>query len=553
MASESPLNDTKKATGTVKSAAGFAQKIKQLVNTIKAARLAIAAGTGPAGWAVGAAMLAAKYKKQIIKAAAALAALIAYLLYLLGLKLAGLVAGLAFGAITGLPLLAIPGAGPFLYAGWTAYWGYRGFIDPTGTIHLATHPWEPITNAFSSARNFIGRVFNATGIETGNVTTTISSGISGGASYAGNFIAGTVSSAWNLGISGLGNALGGALNIGSRFFGMFAGTSGAEAATLSQVAVGGTIGTVATATVVVGIMTNAAFFNPEADIVRPPPGQNDAFTITKTASPSILDNPGQNVEFTITLTAKKPLTEILCADSMRVQTESGELTIDKDINGAQFAIIACPANLTASATYSYKFSVPTLANYNNSIIINTIQVKALSQGDTIPTVGSFTASVIIGNPPAACPQGWPTRTGSVSQGPEGGTSHGDPPVTYGTGGLEAIDIGVEHENVYSTVDGTVTDIYSGSGAEDLRITVVPFNCPNLEIVGYWHLLSVDPLVRINEPIIFGQVVGISGLQGTGYHTHYQFNAAFDRDPQITDFLPKAVPRACNGDCNVSIP
>ncbi len=165
--------------------------------------------------------------------------------------------------------------------------------------------------------------------------------------------------------------------------------------------------------------------------------------------------------------------------------------------------------------------------------------------------GTARAVVQIGNVSSNCPHGW-SATGSVTQGPMGQTSHGDPPVLIGTGGLEAIDIGTTIGTpVYATVSGTVTYIYD-KGSLDQRIEVTP-NCPGLSVIYYWHLSSVS--VTKDQKVLFGQEIGLSGLEGTGPHTHYQFNPAFDRSYSISDppHVPVSVPRYCDPDpCGITI-
>lgn len=165
--------------------------------------------------------------------------------------------------------------------------------------------------------------------------------------------------------------------------------------------------------------------------------------------------------------------------------------------------------------------------------------------------GTARAIVQIGNVSSTCPRGWAT-TGMITQGPMGHTSHGDPPVLIGPGGYEAIDIGTPIGTpVYATVNGTVK-VDKTHGALDQRIAVTP-NCPGLTIVYYWHLSEVD--VADGDNVIFAQKIGLSGYEGTGAHTHYQFNPEFDRTYSISDppHVPVSVPRYCDPDpCGITI-
>lgn len=557
MAIESPTNDFGKAAKGAKSAAGIAQKVRQF---IQVAKVLVKGGTGPVGWLATAAQFLAPLIKKIRKAAAIVGGAIFLRLLMHIMQLVGLVTGLAFGAISGLPLLLIPGAGPFLYAGWVAYWGYRGFTNPFDTIQLATHPWEIITRPL----NWLSQRFSDLGAYFKGGTQYVGSGVGNAASTvfynAANFVTGLASSIWGWTTSLIGNTAGWLSGVASHALGL-ASTLTSSVSSIVSVGVGGTVAAVGVGTLLVATTNMVALTTTEGDlaeqIVRP--GVNEFFTIEKTASPTTLasaDN--SDIIFTIKLTAKVKLTAISISDEMTVQSElsNSPITVDKSGNSISPPCASTiPAELAATANWTCQITIvakgpPLATTYDNSTIINRVNITATPDG-AASKVDSTSATVKIGNPPTSCPSGWPTQTGEITQGPMGHTSHGDPPVDIGTGGLEAIDIGVFHENVYSTVDGTVTAIYQGLGTEDNRVDVAPIGCPNLDVVSYWHLLSVSVVEgqRINAT----NQVGVSGLMGTGYHTHYQFGRAFDRNPQITDYVPKPIRRDCNGDCSVSIP
>ena len=121
------------------------------------------------------------------------------------------------------------------------------------------------------------------------------------------------------------------------------------------------------------------------------------------------------------------------------------------------------------------------------------------------------------------------------------------------GGLEALDIGTPIGTpVYATVSGTVKSVDSSRGSLDQRIAVTP-NCPGLSVVYYWHLSEVN--VVKDQKVLFAQQIGLSGLEGTGPHTHYQFNPQNDRGYSISDppHVPVSVPRYCDPDpCGITI-
>lgn len=532
---EAPIQ-TLKAT---KSAAGAASNIKGLVSTVKNLRMVAAAGTGPVGIALALAPFLAKFGNQIKKAIAAGVALALYLAYLFYLKILGLLSGLAFGLVTGLPLLAIPVVGPVLYAGWVGFWTFKGFTDPLATIHLATHPWEAITKPF----NWLKDTFSGAGGGAESVTISIASTATGALGTVGSW----TMAAWNTTISTAGNAIGwvaSGFDSGIHLI----GNIGSSVPGLAAKAVGLATGTTVTVALAGQMFTNSAFSSPDGDVSGPqfPAGQNELFTLTKTVDKAALLQPGGLIHYKITLTPKtQNLTQANLVDNLR----------DVDANNNQTPLAhpptTCTTPITTSSPCVIEFDTDTGPLADNSTVINTIFADVTAQDGTKKS-DSITVTTKIGSPPARCPSGWPTRTGTVTQGPMGRTSHGDPPVDFGTGGLEAIDIGVVHEDVFSTVDGVVFDIYPGSGAEDLRVDVTPNGCSNLDVVSYWHLISTN--VTEGQSVTAGSTqIGVSGLEGTGYHTHYQFGRSFDRDPQITDYLPKPVPRTCDGDCGVTIP
>lgn len=170
-------------------------------------------------------------------------------------------------------------------------------------------------------------------------------------------------------------------------------------------------------------------------------------------------------------------------------------------------------------------------------------------GTNTPFTAEATAITTIGNPPSACPHGWPT-TGAITQGPEGATSHA--PYSY-----EALDIGPQvGEPVYSTVDGTVTQSFVNNGNSlDQRIAVTPTSCPGLNVVYFWHLSARS--VNQGDQVHFGDQIAESGQAGTGPHIHYQFNDSGNRSFSITQppNVPQAVlSRDCDGvaACGVTI-
>lgn len=553
MPAESPAKDAQNVAGTAKGAYDAAKSAK---TAIQAASTVAKGASGPAGWIALAAQAAPFLKKNWKKIVGGIGGGIGALLALLYLKFAGLVAGLAFGAISGLPLLLVPGAGPFLYGGYVAYWGYKGFTDPIGTIHLATHPWEPITSAFNGVKNFISDTFSSgsgTVISAGSATT---GAIGGGISTASSWATGAISSAWNASLGALGNSLGWALGKAGNLFGALGSIGSTEAATLTTFSVPTAIGTVVVGGTLVGVVTATSFSTPEGDAKLNVQGDNSFFTITKTANPTRMDDPGTDITYTITLTAKElPLKEILVADIARVQGETLNETFTTDKNGVSFAIIPCPPTIPANGSCTHTFTVVTQPGWDDSIVINTVQVRATPEGGSAQ-IDSTTVTTIIGDPPASCPRGW-SNTGFLTQGPMGSTSHA--PGTYSSTdpGYEAWDIATPlGTKVYATVEGVVVeDRIANGSALDQRIGIAASGCGELKTVHYWHLSARN--VHQGQFVKFGDLVGLSGHRAP--HVHYMFNQSGDRsfpidDPQYVGYPgdPPLPPETCTGDCNYII-
>ncbi len=552
MPAETPTNDAKKVAGTAK---GTAQAAKGAKTTIQAVSTIAKGGSGPVGWIMLAKQFAPQIRKlqsQLKKAAAAAAALILYLLYLLWLKMMGLLSGLAFGVITGLPLLAIPVAGPFLYAGWVGFWGYRGLTHPEATIHLATHPWEIISKPWGYIQDKIANFGQAAEGGFQYAGSGLSHGITNTLGTASSWITGAASTVWNGAVSLAGNVLSFAGSLANGALGLFSG-GGASVSTLplSQVAVGGAVGTIATATVVAGIMTNATFFTPESDPGSvEPPGVNQNYTLTKTAQPPSISGigPQTNITFTVKVQAKsKTILSIGFIENFRYQKGGVEtrlkdppITVSTPIPPGESREAVFTLNTLSAELPDGSFvTIP-----GDSLVINGV-VSNATMDDGSNQIENVSVTVPIGSPPTNCPTRWPV-TGFITQGPDGGTSHADE--IYG--GYEALDIGAPvGTTVYNTVDGVVDYTDDSRGTLDQRVGVIPNSCPNLGIIHYWHLsgMAVTPGQSVSATTT---IIGASGHSAP--HLHYQFNNTGERGfRQEPPNIPTAVPRTCNGDCSIT--
>ncbi len=418
--------------------------------------------------------------------------------------------GAAVGFLLGGPVGAAIGAG----IGW-----------------LVSGGWAQVKSFFAGTSSAVGGAGAGFFSAAGSFFTGLASTIWGGLSAAGGAITGFLSGAGNLliGISGL-----------------------SPSVALAAVPVAGSIGAIAIGGTIVGIVTATTFFNPETDVGGvQTPGENQFLSISKTASPERMDLPGPDITFTITLTAKTNLEEIRVIDQLRVTNRNGTFSITADKNGNQFSPVPCNLTLAAGEQCTYIFTITTDNRFEDSIVTNTAEVTAKPVGQQF-TSANATTTVIIGNPPAACPRGWPA-TGRVSQGPEGSFSHS----SAQWGQYEAIDIAqAMGRPVYATVEGTVIESRPVNDF-DQRLGIQPIDCPGLNIVNYWHLSAV--FVVPGEVVRYGQEIGRVGafvIDGVPQpHTHYQFNRPGDRSFKIEPpYIPVAVPRTCNSEveCNVTI-
>lgn len=558
---ENPIEDTKSVAKTAKGAVKTARAVK---TGIEAAKLTAAAvGTGGTGAAV---MLALKLKGLLNKIpiigplikklgdlgkkiAKGIAALIAYLLLMLGAKLVGLIAGLIFGAITGIPLLFIPVVGPYLYAAWTAYWGYKGFTDPFGTFntiantwHAVTHPWELVGKPLGAAKN----AFSTAG---SNITV----GVKGFVSGVGDAIGGTISAIGST-VGNIAGAVFGAIgNAANAFIGVIGGLEIPTSIVTVPLAVG--LGTVAGGSILVtAFVAPAAFFSLEGDLGSANiPGQNQYFTLTKTAQPIAFPNlpatGSQQVLFTITLTAKDTrLNNVQVLDTASGGS-GGSILITTDSSGNPISPINCPATMNPGEVCTRQITLSIDSRFNDSIVTNTARVIATPEGQSVQTE-AVAALVTVGTPSTQCPSTWPTSSGGngITQGPLGSTSH----ARLAALGEQAIDIGVTFVPTLATFNGVV--LFAGSKGDGYGNYVdIAGTCNGSQFTARWaHLDSIRAGITTGTSITPGQTLGTTGQTGrvSGPHLHYSFWGL----PMTTPYIPKNVAfPSCNSntECNVN--
>jgi len=552
--------DLKNAANAAKGTVETAQTAKKVVKVAKLASTAAKGASGPAGWV----MLAMELKPYLDKAKrfmrkmqlAAGAGLLYLLLQLLqyAFKFLGALAGLTFGAITGLPLLVIPVVGPFLYAGWVGYWTIRGWIDPAATIHLATHPWEAITQPLSKAASFANSVI-ATPV---NVTVGISSAAAGAVSSIGNFIAGTASTIWNGAVSIGGGLLSGVSSITSSVISGLSSATPAIAGSLASTGVYTGLGLTIGGGYLIYQTTAASFFSPQKDAAIGGSGDNEFFTIQKTASVSKVPNAllPEDISYTITLTAKANLTNITLTDKVQVQGENGNFDLTQDKNGDPLPPCPSPQTLLSGQEWTCEFTITAISSgegdFTDSVVTNRVSATATPGGQAPFTDSSF-ALTAVGTPPTDCPSGWPMDHGRITQGPLGVTSHLSLVQRYGE---SAIDIGDNPRGTptFATFAGDVAyvtnDDWGGGYGKHVDVRGV---CGGTVFVARWaHLNSIDSSMRVGSRIQFGQRIG--GIDSTGKsggdHLHYSLQGL-----NISDYVPVPIePLSCEEgvvSCNIS--
>lgn len=419
--------------------------------------------------------------------------------------------------------------GAFIGATLGTYIG--GLLGAAAGYLVGTYFISPAISAFNSAISGIGGISVG-----GGIVSSIGSLLTGLASAAWGGITSIAGGAFSLVSSGLGTLV-------SSGFGLF-GASTASAAAL-PVFVG--VGMTATTGAIAAIIVPAAIFSSIATEENPnvTPGQNEFFTLTKTADKQHLENSPtpQDATFTVVLTAKdKNLSQVTITDNYTTKTSSNNPIT-----------VTCPTDIAAQGNCTQSFTITVDSTLNDSLIPNTATAKATPEGGSEKTE-SVTTTVSIGTPPADCPNGWPTL-GDVTQGPEGATSHSDNPLIP-PGGYEALDIGQgtsfggNPQDVKSTVEGIVIRSEPRDDPLNQRIVIQPLSCSGLSRIYFVHLSRRD--VNENDTVHLGQTIGKTGAPlGTDGvrqpHLHYQFNDDRIRTFKIeSPYVPVTVPRTCDG-------
>ena len=351
------------------------------------------------------------------------------------------------------------------------------------------------------------------------------------------------STAWG-GITGAFSGAFGALSAGTGF--LVSGLGGLSIPTfVIAVPVFGGIGVITVGGIIVGITTAATFFNNEGTPGQIPTGDNEFFTIIKTANPVNLQNNnadrGAEITFTINLKAKVDLSSISLTDEINVNGKYDQFKIDKDINDnpvsppCQNSPNPPPIELEKGKSWNCQFKINIkngAHNFKDSIVTNLASVKATPEGSS-QKADSASAFITIGNPEVSDPTGWPT-CGQITQGPLEGGTHSDP--LYGS----AFDIdNGEGTRIYATHSGVVfAATVDHTGA--LYVAIKGKNY----ITYYVHLKYWDNSIKVGTHVTAGTLIG--GMGKTGFyavtnHLHYMFydsnNQPLTSKVEINDLVP----------------
>lgn len=384
----------------------------------------------------------------------------------------------------------------------------------------------PITGAVKGIINGFGAGASAGGSFLGSIGSFFGGLISGGFNAVVGLGGSIISGGFGLLSSGIGSlvsGIGSFTSIGASFIGSIVGSAVGATGILSLITVT-TVG--------------AAFFSIASEEPQSP-GQNQYFTVEKTANVTKLKNEQlpYDITFTIVLTVKDTdLENVTVTDQLNVQKEkaSDSFTVTQDKDGNPISPINCPKTIPAGGNCTYSFIITADHRFDDSVINNTVKAAATPKGQS-PASGEDTASVTIGNPPTcSTPCGWPT-SGQITLGPN--TGHHN----------EAIDIANSLDTtLYSTMTGRIA-IVSYNDCTTQEFTAGECG-PNkkagnfINISGggfrilYAHMNTIS--VSAGSDVTCSQKVGTMGYTGwtdpddipAGSHLHYDFKEGGNMAP-----------------------
>jgi len=315
-------------------------------------------------------------------------------------------------------------------------------------------------------------------------------------------------------------------------------------------------------TLFIVLVVSGAFILPQQVSETTPttisPYISDYFEISKTASDDkfenyqVEDEDGETIKYTITIKPKGNY--ILRGASLEEKFsvfKEGLNSLNVGDSDCQFT----PQEVQEAIDnqQSLECSVNIDSRFKNSAISNSVTLTTSVEGVVGIHKGMSSAVVIVGNPPMLCPKGWPTSHGYITQGPGAAYSHI---------GNEAIDIGGvgDTTEVYATHQGIVIKVgyqpaqKNGKAGAGYFIRIEGKCLGQSFTSNYYHLKAGSIKVKVGDPIITFQPLGItdsSGMVKKADHLHYEFKPYGGIVKMIYDYIPKTVPRGCDGNCNIS--
>lgn len=307
------------------------------------------------------------------------------------------------------------------------------------------------------------------------------------------------------------------------------------------------------------IINNSAYITPQGGLATSASGAIDSpyIQVTKIAessghtSGSYLEFRNDELDFTVTYTVTITAREDTLTN---VSLNYNCNTIKAGSNPPCPTDPVLPEVQTISPaepfTFSYEMDYDD-NEYEDTFITDTITVTA-SVPDANNTSSAASATMKVGSPPEQCPAIWPVDSPiRITQGAYCSRhSH------RLEGGMEAIDIGkVVGTPVYAGHSGIATVLWSSCLGNYIEITS-PCEGSNF-FSEYDHLSGIS--ITSGEPVIMGQIIGISGNSGTctsGAHLHYEFmytsgiSPSYPSNPpyMTRPYIPEDVPRGC---CSVA--
>lgn len=258
------------------------------------------------------------------------------------------------------------------------------------------------------------------------------------------------------------------------------------------------------------------------------------------------------IEYTITVEARK-------GTLANISFEHECIVIrDSPVPSCSSSTPDSPLLISPVEPFEFTYTQTYGSGFTDSNVVDTFIVTAdqVDEG-VVGARAAASASIIIGDPPAECPRGWPVgREGGetplpILQGPHtSGGSHNT---------IEAIDIFTErpwtdflghviratHTGIVSVCDTTASPCGNYGNFVDITSICTTVSGNPVSVTSrYSHLDTIS--VTTGQTVSMGAAVGTGGSSGTGSaHLHYEFRPPPGPIPMDPPYIPLAVPDGCN--------